>query len=642
MLRSDRISLFIVVSMVLAIGATSFMPVSIYSSGWWTAFGCLTLIVLIYAIVVKRLYSRITVFMIHISLVCMIAGGIVTALTSYRGMLHLVPGVPADTFTDMDGRSRQLPATVTLLSFRQQMYPGMRMPNDFISEVMVDGDERSDTLRISINKIGRIGAYRLYQTSYDDKGGSILTVSHDPWGIGFVYLGFLLFAISGLILICRKLITARGSRKLGKLTGILLVSIIFGTNNGEASRAVPQCVADSLAREQVLFGGKAVPFATAATLLTNKLTGTDRVGGLSAETFVASLLYFPEDWASERVIKVPKSLRIPLGVKGQYVSVKDLYCQGRYRPQLLYQGGEGRLDRDILQLDERVMLLADLWNGELIQPVMDPQLDMRPSLSVEAEILFYHLKPVRLLFIFCIIVAFTAFLSIFVHIERLVKVCVVVTLLGGVVIFCWRWWLEGMMPLVAMYDIMAFIGYVIMLITTVIALREYSGLLIGILMLCSGFMLIVAWIGMKDPVITPVLPVLATPWLSIHVSLVMISYTLLGLTMPFSLIGLFVRSLRTKMMSLSDMLLLPGVYLLGMGIIAGAMWANVSWGRYWAWDPKETWALVTMLLYAIPLHKSFKMQNSPRLLLIYLIFAFLSILMTYIGVNHLPSLHTYQ
>ena len=86
----------------------------------------------------------------------------------------------------------------------------------------------------------------------------------------------------------------------------------------------------------------------------------------------------------------------------------------------------------------------------------------------------------------------------------------------------------------------------------------------------------------------------------------------------------------------------PGVYLLGIGIFLGAMWANVSWGRYWAWDPKETWALVTMLLYALPLHRSLGLRSRPALFHIFVALAFLSIIMTYAGVNYLPSQHAYQ
>ncbi|MDE7097098.1 MAG: cytochrome c biogenesis protein CcsA, partial [Muribaculaceae bacterium] len=144
------------------------------------------------------------------------------------------------------------------------------------------------------------------------------------------------------------------------------------------------------------------------------------------------------------------------------------------------------------------------------------------------------------------------------------------------------------------------------------------------------------------PVLSPVMPVLASPWLSVHVSLVMLAYSVLGFTLPVSVTALIVSSGRERLTTLSVALLAPGIFLLGLGIITGAMWANVSWGRYWAWDPKETWSLVTLLLYSIPLHRYFGMRRQPIFCCLYLIFAFLSIIMTYFGVNYLPSLHAYN
>lgn len=95
-------------------------------------------------------------------------------------------------------------------------------------------------------------------------------------------------------------------------------------------------------------------------------------------------------------------------------------------------------------------------------------------------------------------------------------------------------------------------------------------------------------------------------------------------------------------MRLDRVLLYPALYLLGLGIITGAVWANVSWGRYWAWDPKETWALVTFLVYAVAVHHSVRPLRSPRAFHAYMLFAFLVVLMTYFGVNAMTSLHSYS
>ena len=102
------------------------------------------------------------------------------------------------------------------------------------------------------------------------------------------------------------------------------------------------------------------------------------------------------------------------------------------------------------------------------------------------------------------------------------------------------------------------------------------------------------------------MPVLRSPLLSVHVLCMMVSYTLFGLVALIGVVGLIKRNDDTRSM-LRDMslaILYPAVFMLTTGTFIGAVWANISWGSYWAWDPKETWALITMLVYAAMLHSS--------------------------------------
>ena len=125
----------------------------------------------------------------------------------------------------------------------------------------------------------------------------------------------------------------------------------------------------------------------------------------------------------------------------------------------------------------------------------------------------------------------------------------------------------------------------------------------------------------------PLMPVLRSTYLIVHVSIIIASYMLF-------LCMLFARD---------RSLLLPAVLLLAAGIIVGAMWANVSWGRYWGWDPKETWALITLCIYALPLHSaSLPLFRRPKVYHTYVRLAFLSVVITYFGVNYLlGGLHSY-
>ncbi len=147
----------------------------------------------------------------------------------------------------------------------------------------------------------------------------------------------------------------------------------------------------------------------------------------------------------------------------------------------------------------------------------------------------------------------------------------------------------------------------------------------------------------------PLQPVLQTPLLGIHVSVIMLAYTLFAVIMINGILGLAMPTKREQLMHLSQLLLYPAVFCLTAGIFIGAVWANMSWGRYWGWDPKETWALITMLVYALLLHYpllkgKWKISN-PKYEISYHIFcvvAFAFVLFTYFGVSYLlGGLHSY-
>lgn len=142
------------------------------------------------------------------------------------------------------------------------------------------------------------------------------------------------------------------------------------------------------------------------------------------------------------------------------------------------------------------------------------------------------------------------------------------------------------------------------------------------------------------------LPVLRSPLLGVHIGTIIVAYVLFLLMAVLSAWEVICH--RTLAMTVSGStlprtLLLPAVLFLSVGIFLGAIWANLSWGNYWSWDPKEVWALITLLLYSLPLHrKSLPWFNTDRNLHLYLIFAFVSVLVTYFGVNFvLGGMHSY-
>ncbi|MCR4918987.1 MAG: cytochrome c biogenesis protein CcsA, partial [Prevotella sp.] len=156
-----------------------------------------------------------------------------------------------------------------------------------------------------------------------------------------------------------------------------------------------------------------------------------------------------------------------------------------------------------------------------------------------------------------------------------------------------RWVVSGTVPMSNGYETMLFMAWLLQLLTLALSRRFTVMLTFGFML--SGFFLLVSHISQMDPQITHLMPVLRSPLLTLHVSIIMMAYALLSLTFICALAGLFRPA---EMMALSQLFLYPAITCLGFGIFIGAIWANLSWGTYWSWDPKETWALITLMTYA--------------------------------------------
>lgn len=143
--------------------------------------------------------------------------------------------------------------------------------------------------------------------------------------------------------------------------------------------------------------------------------------------------------------------------------------------------------------------------------------------------------------------------------------------------------------------------------------------------------------------INPMTPVLRTPMLAAHVSVIMVAYTLFLFIAVTAIVGLFFKKQSDRFYRINSTLLYPALFLLTAGIFIGAVWANISWGRYWGWDAKETWALITMLAYSLPIHKeNIPFFSNPRKFHLYCAVAFLFVLMTFLGVTYvLGGIHSY-
>lgn len=204
-----------------------------------------------------------------------------------------------------------------------------------------------------------------------------------------------------------------------------------------------------------------------------------------------------------------------------------------------------------------------------------------------------------------------------------------------------RWIISGNVPMSNGYESMLTVAWFVMLIAIFMQFRIRLVMVFGFLL--SGFFLLVSHINQMDPAIGQMMPVLNSPLLSMHVSIIMMSYALLSLTFICGIMGICMRSHGEELQALSRVFLYPALTCMGFGIFIGAIWANVSWGNYWSWDSKETWALITFMIYAVVVHtQSLPVFRKPLVYHIYITLAFMSIAMTYFGVNYfLTGMHSY-
>ena len=265
--------------------------------------------------------------------------------------------------------------------------------------------------------------------------------------------------------------------------------------------------------------------------------------------------------------------------------------------------------------------------------------------------LFYFLLGLALLFFL--------FLSVFKPNVNLKKVYLV---LFSLVVFGFvlhtiglglRWYVSGRAPWSNGYESMIYIAWTSTLAGVLFTRKSFGGL--AATMVLAATILLVSTLSFLDPEITPLVPVLKSYWLTIHVSLEAGSYGFLMLGAIIGLINLIlmvflkdsnknrIKRIVQEMSYISELTLIGGLFMVSVGTYLGGVWANESWGRYWGWDAKETWALVTILVYAFILH----MRIIPKMTGLFAfnvatIFGLASVIMTYYGVNYyLSGLHSY-
>ena len=196
-----------------------------------------------------------------------------------------------------------------------------------------------------------------------------------------------------------------------------------------------------------------------------------------------------------------------------------------------------------------------------------------------------------------------------------------------------------------------YVGYVLLFVGLIAMLIERRKKLWGITVAWLSVLVILMVVLHVRMLTHQLMPVLRSPLFSIHISTIVTAYALLLGIAIVGIIAIIMRIAKPsnlerleRLKDISTAMLYPAVALLAMGIFIGAVWANISWGNYWSWDPKEVWALITLFIYTLPLIPNvLKSFQKPMFFHIYGIFAFLSVVITYFGVNLiLGGVHAYN
>ena len=662
---------------------------------------------------IRRKIRRPIVVTLHLSFVIILLGALLTHLTAHRGMIHLRQGKTTQTYITTEGNKAELPFGILLNKFNVTYHAGNMAAMDYASHITIIHNRKQEQYQVSMNNIYSGYGTRLYQSSYDeDLKGSYLSVNSDPYGIPMTYTGYslLFFALIAMLVDSK----GKFRRLLRKETMVLLM-LIAGYVSVQAQPSLRRQTADEFGKILIVYNGRICPVETYAIDFTKKLYGKKNYKDFTPCQVLTGFMFWGEEWMKEPILRLKGSeLRSKLNMN-EYIAPINLFGKQGYILGPYLQDAQGQendnVSKQLLDTDDKMMLLMNLTQAKSLKifPYMEKnesvdwfspndkfpasmskaqqqyirsilplaaqlakqgKTDMVNELiqklrkyqyryggntipsnnAIRAENIYNKYPFTTLLFIFNLTAGLLSIL--FFTKKRRYKLFTWLMALSWIFLtftMALRWMINGTIPLANGYETMLLLSWIIMLVADLTTRKMQLMTTFGLLM--SGFMLLVSHLGEMDPSITPRMPVLNSPLLSIHVSIIMISYALLSLTFICA-IAYFctynskregIKSVNRQLTSLSQIFLYPAITTLGLGIFIGAIWANISWGNYWGWDPKETWALITFMIYAIPIHSdSFSSLRNPKRYHLFMLLSFLSILMTYFGVNYiLGGMHSY-
>lgn len=387
---------------------------------------------------------------------------------------------------------------------------------------------------------------------------------------------------------------------------------------------------DTLNRKQVIYLGRIVPFHTVVKDLSFKLSGE------SSEILISDNL------DKIPIIKVNnQTLADSLGIKkGERIPITTILNEiGESKLSHLYLNGDKEYDRELKKLDEKATLFYLYKTEQLWEPIDSTFLSPIPQWEVSLEIFFNRVNITGWLYIVAFSCLGLGIVCCWIKKSKLIWITGIFPSLVSILDFVLMWIIKNEIPLTNGEEVMVFLSMILFVISSIISIKQCR---IGIGILSIGcFTSLVAHITGGSHIVIGTPQGLISPWLAIHVSVIMSSYAFLLVLLPYS-IAMEIRNDAEELVPTAKVINIVGVILLGLGIILGSLWAKSAWGEYWSWDPKETWALLTFTVYLLPLFFGKCIFKSPRIYGLLLILAFCFIAMTYFGVNYfIGGLHSY-
>ena len=717
---------------------TDFVNEYIYSSVPFVILWGVTAITSLLYIIKSKLHRQPVIFLLHLSLLFILAGAFTTWIYGEQGTMRVRQGEQQTSFTDSKGISHQLPFSITLNQFEIIYYKGTLAPMDFISHISVaDKDcHRQIQGKVSMNHIFSYQHYRFYQSGYsEDNEGSVFSVSHDPYGIGITYAGYTLLLLSTVFFFFSPQSRFRQLLKsplLHRSLTVILLLFAFSLNsnflkaNSPSPKVLPREVAEHFGDLYILYNNRICPLQTFARDFTIKLYGSSSYKGLTPEEVLTGWLFYYDSWKNEPIIRIKSNeARKLLEIEGNYARLKDYISTiNEYKLEKMMnhiRSGEQVTDkRGIEEADEKFNIINLVCTGAMMkifpcrniagktlewysQSDQLPQ-DMdndkwvfiRKSMSYVNEMIvmkkyndaclllekikkyqqkecdgllpadnkfkaekiynqFDYSKSVAMAGICIGLICFIYYCHCMASQKRTSRKAIIILNILLWIVFtylsaaiCLRGYVSNHLPLSNGFETMQFMAWCTLLLTFLLQ-RKFAMLLPFGFLLC-GLTLMVSMLGESNPQITQLMPVLQSPLLSIHVVVIMIAYSLLAFITLNGVTAVILHQSQKeckeqieRLQIISQIILYPAIFLLAIGIFIGAVWANVSWGRYWGWDPKEVWALITMLVYALALHpRSLPWFHRTMFFHVFCITAFITVLITYFGVNFLlGGMHSY-